>query len=53
MLEVRASPDPDVEPQLLLNHLCACEFGIDGIPAGQTCEGEADLFIYFLWFLSS
>jgi hypothetical protein len=56
MLEVHASSDesdPDVEPQLPLNHLRTYEFGVDGIPAGQTYEGEADLFIYFLSFLLS
>lgn len=41
---------PDVEPHMPLHHLHACEFGVDGVPAGQTCEGEADLFIYFLSF---
>ena len=49
--EVHASSDPDVEPaepQLPLHHLRACEFGVDRIPAGRTCEGETGPFIYFL-----
>jgi hypothetical protein len=54
MLEAHASSDeldPDVEPELPFNHLRACEFGVDWIPAAQPCEGEADLFIYLLSFL--
>lgn len=35
----KSCEDPDVD-QLPLRHLRACEFGKDGIPAGQTIEGE-------------
>jgi hypothetical protein len=46
------SPDLGPQAEVPLHHLRACEFGKDGIPAGQYTESEGEAAHFLIFILS-